>query len=133
MGHASLDPQAFMKDRLLAVLLRRQRFDQHYIYNEVLVCEEALRRCLSAYFAEKPPPNVCFEQLRAAVRETRLVPNILIRAQPDEPPEQQVVVGLLERQLFAADGVQDLQQQARTSFPGGIDGHPPDLPADRCS
>jgi hypothetical protein len=55
--------------------------------------------------------DVALEQPVAILREGDRVPNRVIHLEPDEPPEQQVVLQLLNQQGLAAHRVQCLQQQ----------------------
>jgi hypothetical protein len=60
---------------------------------------------------QKPPGNITGQQALTVLAEHRHVPHRVIHAQPDKPPEQQVVVELLHEQTFAPDPVEVLQKQ----------------------
>jgi hypothetical protein len=45
------------------------------------------------------------------LRKHRVVPHRIVRAEPDEPAKEQVVVDLLDQQPLRTDGVKHLQQQ----------------------
>ena len=90
-------------------LLRRPGLDPRAVHREVLVGHVLLRPLVD--LGEEPLRHLRGQQTVAVLGEHRVVPHRIVHAEPDEPPEQQVVVDLLHQLPFASHRKEHLQQQ----------------------
>ena len=73
---------------------------------------------------EEGAGQVFVEEALAVGAEGGVVPDFVLDVQAHEPAVQQVVVDRFDQLALAADGEQDLQQQALSSISGGTEGRP---------
>src|SRR5262245_38272314 len=77
-------------------LLSRPRLQQGSIDGEVLIRELVSLACLFEDGSEESIGDVAIKQALAVLRKHRGIPNRVVHIQSHEPPEQQVVIQLLQ-------------------------------------
>ena len=92
-------------------LHRRPRLDQAAVDAEMLAREQAGDLRLIQNLGQKLGGEVAREQAIPALREGRMIPDLIFDAEPDEPAEQQVEVQPLHQLALRADRVERLQQE----------------------
>ena len=81
------------------------------VHGKVLVREQPGRARLGQHRVEERRADVARQQTIPILGKRRGMPNRVVHVQPDEPPEQEVVVQFFHQQPLAPDRVEHLQQQ----------------------
>ena len=89
----------------------RPGLDQRAIHREVLFAQQLMFPRLLQHRLQQPHRHLARQQPLPVFGEHRRVPHRLVRIHAHEPAKQQVVIQLLHQLPFAADGIQNLQQQ----------------------
>jgi hypothetical protein len=92
-------------------LHRRPRLDQAAVDAEVLAREQAADLRLIQNLGQKLGGDVAREQAIPVLREGRMIPDLIVDPEADEPAEQEVKVQPLHQLALRADRVQRLQQE----------------------
>jgi hypothetical protein len=85
--------------------------------------QQALDPGLSQHGAEDLGGDVAIEQAVAVLGEGRVIPGRIIDPEPDEPPEEEIVLEALHQLSFRADGIKGLQEHGPDELLGR-DGEP---------
>ena len=92
-------------------LHRRPRLDQAAVDAEVLAREQAADLPLIQNLGQKFGGNVAREQAIPVLRERRMIPDLIVDPEPDEPAEQEVEAQPLHQLALRADRIERLQQE----------------------
>jgi hypothetical protein len=85
--------------------------DQAAVDAEVLAREQAADLRLIQNLGQKLGGDIAREQAIPVLREGRMIPDLIVDPEPDEPAEQQVEVQPLHQLALRADRVERLQQE----------------------
>src|SRR5258708_22169911 len=94
----------------LEALLAGPGFDERAIHREVFARKKLLLLGLLEDLLAQLTADLLLQEPLPVLGEGGRMPYLVIDAQPDEPPEQQVVVELLHQHPLAADTVEHLEQ-----------------------
>ncbi len=97
-------------------LLARPGLDQRAVDREVFRGEQITLVGQRHHFGEERFDHFVLEQPVAVLGEHRVVPDLIVDRQSDEPAKQQVVLQLLDQLALGADGIEDLQQCGADQF-----------------
>src|SRR5258705_4733882 len=111
---------------LLETLKAGRRFKQRPIDCEMLIAEQPVFFRLVKHLFEESLGNVSLQKPLSVLAEGCRIPNVVVHTQPNEPPEQHVVVELFHQQSFTSHAVKYLKQQSAEQLLGR-DRRPPGL------
>ena len=95
----------------LETLLTGPSFDERAVHREVLAGEDLSLLGLLQDLLEELPGDLLLQKPLPILRKGGRMPDLVIHAQADEPPEEQVVIELLDQHPLASDAVEHLDQK----------------------
>ena len=91
-------------------LHRGPGFNQRAIDREVIGRDQTVPLCQAQHLAEESTGNAFIEQTVTVLRETAVIPDLVIHVQTDKPAIEEVVVNVLHKLPFRTNRVQRLNQ-----------------------
>ena len=94
----------------LKAFRRRPSFIQRTIDREMLGRDQSVPPCQTKHFAEEGASHRFVEQVVTILRETAVIPHLVIHIKTDKPAIEQLVVNVLEQLTLETNQVQRLDQ-----------------------
>jgi hypothetical protein len=81
--------------------LSRPDLNERFVNGKMFVTKECVRTSQIQHFGQEGLGEIPFQQPVPLLAEGRVIPHLVVRRQPHEPPEQKIIIQLRNEQPFA--------------------------------